>query len=342
MKEVNRTMIILARESRGWAQKELGERMGMSAANLSKIERGEIGINDKIVEAISIATDYPIQFFYQNGGIVSENLAYRKRRIVPQKFITSVDAMGNVLRQQVQFLTRILNTGKAELPQWEVSEALSPQKIAAKLRSKWEADNIRETILLRLVEQHGIPVMAFDFETDRIDSFSMLTDDAYPIIFINKRLLGDRRRFTIAYELGQLVMHTNKAIAPERDIKDEANLFAAELLMPEKEIRKDFEVSITVPVLAMLKKKWKVSMIALLYRADDLGYLSANQKKYLLEQFNRLGIRKREPQEYDLPIEQPHLVKKWISQYRQKTKLSLTETAATLCMNVDEYLERYG
>ena len=42
-------------------------------------------------------------------------------------------------------------------------------------------------------------------------------------------------------------------------------------------------------------------MIALLYRADDLGFVTANQKRYLLQQFNKLKIRRREPQELDVP-----------------------------------------
>src|ERR1035437_7522962 len=116
MEEVNARMIILARESRGWGQKELGEKIQMSPANLSKIEREDIGISPETLEEMAQATDYPVQFFCQGGGTVSENLAYRKRRNVPQKFITTIDARANVFRRHVQFLTRILNAKPADLP----------------------------------------------------------------------------------------------------------------------------------------------------------------------------------------------------------------------------------
>ena len=111
--------------------------------------------------------------------------------------------------------------------------------------------------------------------------------------------------------------------------------------MPSNDIRPDYADNITIPLLAQLKKKWKVSMIALLYRADDLGILTSNQKRYLLQQFNSLHIRRREPQELDIPIEQPLLVKKWITEYRKKKKLSVVEMASIFYLYADEFMEIY-
>lgn len=130
-------------------------------------------------------------------------------------------------------------------------------------------------------------------------------------------------------------------ISSERNIIHEANAFAAELLMPAKEMKEDFKKGINIGALAELKKKWKVSMIALLYRADDLGFLTANQKRYLVQQFNQLQIRRREPRELDIAIEQPGLLKRWVATYRSQAKLGAVEMAALLCLNVDEFIELY-
>ncbi|HWJ91128.1 MAG TPA: ImmA/IrrE family metallo-endopeptidase, partial [Flavisolibacter sp.] len=178
--------------------------------------------------------------------------------------------------------------------------------------------------------------------TERVDSRSLFTDGHHPVIFLNSRLLGDRQRFSLAYELGQLVMHSAGFVPLERDIGREANHFAAEFLMPRETIMKDFENGVTLPLLGELKKKWKVSMIALLYRADDLGCITPNQKRYLLQQFNQLQIRRREPIELDITVELPALMKKWIAEYRLKTGLGLPEMAALLCLNIDEFLDLYA
>ena len=63
--------------------------------------------------------------------------------------------------------------------------------------------------------------------------------------------------------------------------------------MPPKDIKEDFKPGISIPLLGELIRQWKVSRIALLYRADDLGLLSPNQKRYLVQQFNQLKLRRR-------------------------------------------------
>jgi Zn-dependent peptidase ImmA (M78 family)/DNA-binding XRE family transcriptional regulator len=339
---VNPNMIVLARESRGWNQAELADKIGMSPTNLSKIERNDIGIQKEVLETIANETSFPIQFFYQPGTILPDNLSYRKRETVTQKLITLINAQINIIRRHTQFLSIALNIQSHDIPNMAVTEKQTPEKIAIKLRQLWNIDSVVIDDLSKILEDHGIVISTFDFGAGRVDSRSILTDDKLPIIFFNKTLLGDRQRFTLAYELGQLIMHTFNAVSTDRDISHEANAFAAEFLMPAKFIKEDFRNGVTIPILGELKRKWKVSMIALLYRADDLGFVTPNQKRYLIQQFNQLKIRRREPIELDIPTEQPKLMKRWIADYRAKTKLGVVEMAALLCLNVDEFLELYS
>ena len=339
---INPNMIVLARESRGLNQIDLAAKIGMSATNLSKIERNDIGIQEEVLEAIAEKTSFPLHFFYQPGTILPENLSYRKRETVAQKLLTPINAQINIIRKHIQFLTMALGRERPSFPNFIVSEKQGPDKIANKLRQLWNVDSVVIENLTRLIEDHSIVTGTFDFGTERVDSRSILTDDKLPIIFFNKSLLGDRQRFTLAYELGQLIMHTFNPVSPQRDISHEANAFAAEFLMPAKHIKEDFKNGITIPLLGELKRKWKVSMIALLYRADDLGLVTANQKRYLIQQFNQLKIRRREPIELDIPPEEPKLIKKWIAEYRSKMKIGVVEMAALLCLNVDEFLELYS
>lgn len=341
-KEINLHMITLAREARGLSQLELAEKLNMSPTNLSKIERGDVGVSEDLIDSIAGVTTFPQQFFLQGGEIMPDNLGYRKRQVVAQKLITPITARINIFRKHVQFLTEALMLETPDLPLAQVTETRTPNQIATKLRKRWQMPEGPIANLTQVVEAQNIAIITFPFGTERVDSRSMLTDDKYPILFINASMQGDRQRFSLAHELGHLLMHTFCAVPQDRDIVHEANLFAAELLMPEKDIRPDFKDGITVALLAELKRKWKVSMISLLYRADDLGYVTPNQKRYLLQQFNQMQIRRREPMELDVPIEQPKLVKRWIATYRGKTKFSATEMAAVLCLHKDEYFEMYG
>lgn len=338
---VNPKMILLARESRGITQQSLSEKISSYKANLSRVEKGDVSISPSLLQAIAEVTGYPIQFFYQHGDPVPANLSYRKRQNVPAKIMTPIEAQVNIMRLHMKFLVTALDLPLVKLPSYIIDEKTTPATAAAMLRRDW---NINEPVidqLIPMLEERNILVHSFDFGTSRVDSKSMLADNGSPIIFLNSTLQGDRQRFSLAYELGHLLMHTFNPVSYERDISREANLFAAEFLMPADEIRKDFEKGITIPLLGELKVKWKVSMIALLYRADDLGMLTANQKRYLVQQFNQLRIRRREPQELDIPVEQPTLVKKLLENYRTQKKLGMEEMAALLSLQVSEYMELY-
>ena len=90
------------------------------------------------------------------------------------------------------------------------------------------------------------------------------------ILFVNSRMPADRARFSLAHELGHLVMHE----CPLGDVEREADRFAAELLMPAREIGPEFPSSISLKTLVPLKARWRISIRALVYRACNLGLIS--------------------------------------------------------------------
>jgi Zn-dependent peptidase ImmA (M78 family)/transcriptional regulator with XRE-family HTH domain len=335
-------MIELARESRGMNQKDLAEKTGLSVSNISKMENGLSPVSTTALDQIAEATSYPKDFFLQNVEIVPGNLGYRRRQVVAQKLLLPINAIINIIRQHVQMLTRELQVPQPRLPAIEVTETMTPQEIARLVRKSWKVKDAVIDNVTDLIESQGIAIASFDFNTARVDSRSILTEDKFPIIVHNRSHLGDRQRFSLGHELGHLVMHTFTNLTADRDITHEANLFAAELLMPEAEIRKDFTEPVTLPRLAELKKKWKVSMISILYRADDLGYVTVNQKKYLLQQFNNQNIRRREPVELDVPVEHPKLLRRWIAGYKAAKKYNTAQIAAALNLTTNEFIEVYS
>ncbi|MBK7763698.1 MAG: ImmA/IrrE family metallo-endopeptidase [Bacteroidetes bacterium] len=341
-KQINRNYIILARESRGLSQVEFATKLGMSPANLSKIEQGMISIDDSYINEFVNILGYPESFYRQEQEIKQSFMSYRKRQIVSPKLLTPIDAKMNVLRLHVELLMKELQFNSAELPILNPEKIGTPQKCAIKLRKLWDMKEGVVDNITKLIESKGVIIDSFTFGTDRVDSRTMLSENNQPIIFTNKSLLGDRLRFSLAYELGHLIMHLATSPNFERDISHEANLFSAEFLMPETAIRPDFEGGITISTLSELKKKWKVSMQSLLYRADDLGYLTYNQKRYILTQFNQMKIRKREPEEFDVAKEAPSLLKNMIVKYKTKYKSDNAQLAERLNLGLSEFIEIYS
>lgn len=123
---------------------------------------------------------------------------------------------------------------------------------------------------------------------DELSGMSFIKNDL-AVIVLNLNHHPNRRRFTLAHEIGHHLLHkpylTNNVhvdkIVLNRDVVSaqgldtkemEANAFAAELLMPESELRRYHTVDLNDDdFLSTLAKKLKVSVTALTYRLINLG-----------------------------------------------------------------------
>lgn len=115
------------------------------------------------------------------------------------------------------------------------------------------------------------------------------------VIGVNTWHAPVRQRFTIAHELGHLLLHNFDLLHIDRGFtlrlrselsgqgtdeeEVEANRFAAELLMPESFLREDLEGLESIDLLddecvSDLAKKYEVSKQALLIRLATLGYIA--------------------------------------------------------------------
>lgn len=341
--QINPKMVVLARESRGISQKELAEKLGTTPGFICKIETENKSLPEATLEKMCKLLNYPPEFFYQEGEpFLPMSLNYRKRDHVSAKILMPLEAHLNIYRLNIETLSQKLKLPEPNVPVLDVKKVGTEEQVAKQLRKFWKIPKGPMENLTELLEANGIIVISFDFGTERVDSRTILTKDKQPIIVVNKANLADKQRFSLAYELGHLVMHTETQPSYDRDIAHEANMFAAGFLLPEKEIRKDFENGVSIPLLGELKRKWKVSMIALLYRAADLGFLTDNQKKYLLSQFNQLGIRRREPVDLDFPKEKPLLMRDLILKYKNAHKFTSKELAASLHLELEEFMSKYS
>lgn len=343
--KINPQMVTLARESKGLTQKELADLLGISPGKLCRVEQNDQSFSEDIIDKLTKVLKYPRSFFYQEGeAFLPTSINFRKRVKVAQKLLSPIEANINLYRLNIETLVEKMKLPLANVPVLDIKEYGSPQEAAKQLRKTWKIPKGPVENLLQIVEQHGIFVISFDFGTERVDSRTIMTKDKHPVIVLNKTLFGDRQRFSLAYELGHIFMHafTMASFDTTRDIGHEANLFAAEFLMPENDIKKDFEGTIDIAKLAELKRKWKVSMQSLLYTATDLGFLSNNQKRYLLEIFHSQKIIRREPVELDIQKEKPLLMRNLITQYKSAHRLSVKDLAEMFCLELEEFIERYS
>jgi Zn-dependent peptidase ImmA (M78 family) len=153
----------------------------------------------------------------------------------------------------------------------------------------------------RSLERGGIVVapLAFSDNDDQYETVGHFGASCWPgppdpaVVGYFEGGTGDRQRFTLAHELGHLVLHTRRRFVP--DPEDEANRFAAAFLVPRERAVEFVTNDITLRDFARLKATWGVSIQALIMRCGQLGLIDPPRKTSLFKQLSARGWRKTEP-----------------------------------------------
>jgi Zn-dependent peptidase ImmA (M78 family)/DNA-binding XRE family transcriptional regulator len=309
---LNPDMIALARQLREFTQEELANKTNVTQGMISMAEQGMKEISDDLLSKLSNALNLPENFFFQEGGIVEPGMRYyRKRSTVKKQHLNRIDAEFNIVLRNIKKLLSSVEFIDLQVPFLDLEEYENdPAMIAKVLREYWEIPKGPIKNLTEIIEAAGIIIIPWDFGTKKLDGFSFTVFNLPPVIFINDSLKGDRQRFTLAHELGHIILHSNKP--PTKDLEeDEANTFASEFMMPDRDI-KSMLFDLDLKKLSSLKLRWKMSIAAIIMRAASLNVITYNQKRYLFQKLSKLGWRKSEPQDLDIPSEQPSLLKELI------------------------------
>ena len=149
-------------------------------------------------------------------------------------------------------------------------------------------------------------VVSFRFASDKEDGVSFFTQAGVPVIMLNSQTPGCRHRFTLAHELGHILMHHHIAPEKDRDFELEANMFASELLVPDREFKPGMYREIAQ--WGSLKRYWGISIAALLFKAKQKKCLPEEEYIRLLRKMRALGYSKAEPIVFDIDVESTKLV----------------------------------
>ena len=188
------------------------------------------------------------------------------------------------------------------VPQFDPFD-VPPADAARLMRMQWRLPVGPVRQLVTWMESAGCLIVDAHFGTSRVDGLSQWVDDS-PIILLNADAPTDRRRLTLAHELGHACLHS---VDVTEDVESDATDFAAEFLMPAETIRPQLR-NLTLGKLHDLKRHWGVSMQALIERAHRLGILGTSERANLYKRFSARGWRTREPLSDELLPECPSMV----------------------------------
>lgn len=332
--QINHKMIEIARVSRGYNQSELAEKIGVEQGTLSKIETGLLKPKDDIIDKLCNVLEYPASFFTEDIKVLSPLIThYRKRKSLTN---TKLDIIEYNIYIKKYFVKKLLKSANIPNKIFHISpEDHDPEDIARIVRQKWNTPRGPIKSMVSLLESVGIIILQIEHNDEKLDGEMIPDENNLPVIYINKNLSGDRQRFTLAHELGHLIMHGGSYIPNIDEAEREANYFAAEFLMPADDIRYQLPENLSINQLGDLKRFWRVSMAAIVRRARDLNVIEDSRYTSLNVQLSRAGYKKKEP-DFDVFPDRPSIIKQLLTLHFTELGYTIEELANYLSVTINE------
>lgn len=342
-----------ARTAAGLSLRALAAQVGLSAMAISKYETGKAMPSSPVLLSLAKALGVSVEYFLRPKRIELEEVDYRKHSNLPKKILSQIE--GDVLEQVERFLEL-----KDYLPGAPVFEFKLPRGLPGRIAEYDEIEDVAELVrkgwglgtnpipeLTDTLEERGI--MVFQSKALHDSAFDGLAArvDGIPVVVVGAGWPGDRQRFTLAHELGHLVLKDR--LTRKLDHEKAANRFAGAFLVPKGEVLKELgsiRTWLEPNELCVLKKTYGLSMGGWMHRAKDLGILSDTRYIAMVRFFGSRGWRKTEPCD-EYPREKPKLFEQFVFRALAEDLISESKAAELLRKSLPEFhqlrnLERAG
>jgi Zn-dependent peptidase ImmA (M78 family) len=245
-----------------------------------------------------------------------------------ERYLTIEDVLG---------LASVVCDRPREAP-YPITEVADAENAARALRTHWGLGIDPILNVSELLEERGIKVLSVD--VSNIDGLTAKVrrkgGEPIPVIVIKKSEWSERKRFTLAHELGHMVMDVRRGVDAEKT----ANRFAGGFLMPAEALWSEIgkqRTMISLGELLRLKKLFGASFQAIVYRCRDLGIIGDAAYRRLFQSFNEYGWRKPPYEEIgaiDPSQEEPHRMERLCFRALAEGVIGESKTAEILGISV--------
>ena len=327
-KSFNGQRLRQARLYKGLSINDLAELLGVSKQAISQYETSNVTPDFDKMRIITNKLNFPSSYFFQEDSfdinakttyfraLLSANKNARLQQVVKIKHLAMI----------YEILSNYLEFPQLNIP--DISESLNSDEIdydaiAQKVREYWGISKKPIEDFPYLLEKNGIIVASYPVSQDNIDAYSQKINidgqDKFIIVLSDDKNSAVRSNFDAAHELGHILLHDWNLDLEELSREDfkkqekQANNFAAAFLLPKETFLKDVSLyPRDLKYYIELKRKWKVSISAMLIRANKLGVINDNQYQYLMKQMAFNKWRQNEPLDNVIIKQEPILLSKSI------------------------------
>jgi Zn-dependent peptidase ImmA (M78 family)/DNA-binding XRE family transcriptional regulator len=290
-----------ARKALGLSLRDLGVKVDLSHAAIKKYEDNQVIPSSDILIKLSNALHVRVEYFFRPERFNLESIHYRKHADIPARHLEEIKAkILDQIEKRVE-LESLFPTSPVKvfsfknLPKIK-SHTDEAEKIAEELRGKWDLGLDPLLDIIDILEERGIKVFEVDNKQyPKIDGL-YANVNGMPVFVVGSQYPGDRQRFTLAHELGHLIL--DNFTPPGVDVENFCNQFAGAFLLPRQSIINvlgEYRNFIEPQELSLLKKEFGISMASILHRAEETGIVSKRLYAEMRSNFNERGWNLKEP-----------------------------------------------
>lgn len=269
------------RTAAGLSLRDLAQLVGLSAMAISKFEREQLKPSSETLLRLAKAMNVRVEYFFRQPAIELSEIEFRKHSKLSTK--DEEKALADVREQLERWLELEavipVSWPKAFLPPGDlVGELATYEDVevqADRVRATWQLGTGPIRNLMDKMEEEGIKVILTPHDGEKKFDGLVAKANDHTVVVVGKDWPGDRQRFTLAHELGHLVLHGR--LAASLDEERACNRFAGAFLAPKSEVLRLLGESrswLEPQELYLLKRDWGLSMNGWIYRAQDLGVLN--------------------------------------------------------------------
>lgn len=306
-------------------QTQLAELIEKKPNTISAYEADKITPTDDVLSQLSVVLGQPIEYFFKPLPRLKRNaIFYRSMKASTKTARDKAEARLEMLREIHMFMQEYIEFPHVVFPDYpdipedprDISFELI-EKVAAWVRNQWGLGEKPIPNLIRLLESKGA-IIAFDnLDESTLDALSEWGHpEKVPYFLLNREVESAvRLRLNLAHELGHMFLHRymDKTLVERTGemfdlIESQAFYFAGAFLMPMASIKPDL-LLINFDRLKLVKRKWKVSIAAILMRAKNLDMIDEEYSKKLWKSMAQKGWRRKEPYDDEFPLEEPNTLR---------------------------------
>ncbi len=341
----------IARAASGLSLRDLAARIDdlVTAQAIGKYERDEDMPSSRVLVALARALGVSEDYLLSTEEMELEGVEFRKKEMTSKREEALVQGKALHLLERYLVVEDALQLPSVEWDRpreapYTICGAADAEIAARAIRTSWGLgiDPIKN--LSELLEERGIKLLSVDLlDIDGLTAcVKRKNGKSIPVIVTKSNTWSERKRFTLAHEIGHMVMEVREEDPSKREKLSEkaANRFAGAFLMPQEALWAEIgklRTNISIGEFSHLKKIFGASFQAITYRCLDLGIISGPVFRRLFQMFDKEGWRNppfEEPGALPASLELPKRMERLCFRALAEGVLSESRTAEILGISV--------